>query len=103
MNSSTILLSSLTSETPFITTHDNKRHGSNRDGIVIDGRVLKSHVAAARSARVLKTGCRRAKPCVLQTADVHELLDVAFQRLQGRQCPVLPVLQRGQVVGLLTP
>ena len=38
-----------------------------------------------------------------QTADAHELLDVAFQRLQGRQCHVLPVLQRGQVVGLLTP
>ena len=38
-----------------------------------------------------------------QTADAHELLDVAFERLQGRQCHVLPVLQRGQVVGLLTP
>lgn len=38
-----------------------------------------------------------------QTADAHELLDGAFQRLQGCQCHVLPVLQRGQVVGLLTP
>ena len=38
-----------------------------------------------------------------QTADAHELLDVAFQRLQGPQCHMLPVLQRGQVVGLLTP
>ena len=35
--------------------------------------------------------------------DAHELLDVAFQRLQGCQCHVLPVLQRGHVVGLLTP
>ncbi len=38
-----------------------------------------------------------------QTADAHELLDVAFQRLQGCQCHVLPVLQGGHVVGLLTP
>ena len=38
-----------------------------------------------------------------QTADAHELLDSAFQRLQSSRCLVLPVLQRGQVVGLLTP
>lgn len=39
----------------------------------------------------------------VQTADAHELLDVAFRRLQGHQCLVLPVLQNGEVVGLLTP
>lgn len=44
-----------------------------------------------------------AVPGAFQTADAHELLDVAFQRLQGRQCHVLPVLQGGQIVGLLTP
>ena len=38
-----------------------------------------------------------------QTGDAHELLDVAFQRLQGCPCHVLPVLQRDHVVGLLTP
>jgi len=38
-----------------------------------------------------------------QTADASELLDGAFQRLQSCQCHVLPVLQRGQVIGLLTP
>ncbi len=37
------------------------------------------------------------------TADAHELLDVAFPRLQGCQCHVLPILRNGQVVGLLTP
>ena len=37
------------------------------------------------------------------TADAHELLGVAFQRLQGCQCHVLPVLKDHQVVGLLTP
>lgn len=38
-----------------------------------------------------------------QTADAQELLDVAFERLQSCQCHVLPVLQRGQAIGLLTP
>ena len=37
-----------------------------------------------------------------QTADADELLAVVFQRLQGLQCHVLPVLERGQMVGLLT-
>ncbi len=37
------------------------------------------------------------------TADTHELLDVAFQRLQRGACHVLPILERGQIVGLLTP
>jgi hypothetical protein len=37
------------------------------------------------------------------TADAHELLDVAFSRLEGCQCHVLPVLRDGQLVGLLTP
>jgi hypothetical protein len=31
------------------------------------------------------------------------LLDVAFRRLQGQPCHVLPVLRGDQVVGLLTP
>ena len=38
-----------------------------------------------------------------QTADDNELLDAAFQRLEGCQCRVLPVMRGGHVVGLLTP
>ncbi len=38
-----------------------------------------------------------------QTADAHELLDVAFERMQSRPGRVLPVLRRGQMIGLLTP
>ena len=37
------------------------------------------------------------------SADAHDLLDVAFQRLQGCQCHMLPVLRGGQLIGLLTP
>jgi len=39
----------------------------------------------------------------VQTADANELLDVAFRRMQGQPCHVLPVLQGDEVVGLLTP
>jgi CBS domain-containing protein len=39
----------------------------------------------------------------VQTADVNEWLDVAFRRLQGQPCHVLPVLRGDEVVGLLTP
>ena len=46
---------------------------------------------------------RQAMSRDFHTADAHELLDVAFQRLQGCQCHVLPVLRDSQVVGLLTP
>ena len=39
---------------------------------------------------------------VFQTADAQEWLESAFQRLQSCQCHVLPVLQCGHVVRLLT-
>ena len=37
-----------------------------------------------------------------QTADVRELLEPAFARLQECACPVLPVLDDGRLVGLIT-
>ena len=37
-----------------------------------------------------------------ETADAREMLDLAFQRLQGCGCPVLLVLERERLVGLLT-
>ncbi len=37
------------------------------------------------------------------TAEAHELLEVAFRRLQGCPCHVLPVLRGNQIIGLLTP
>lgn len=37
-----------------------------------------------------------------QTADARELLDRAFARLQECSCPVLPVLDGGRLVGLIT-
>lgn len=37
-----------------------------------------------------------------QTADARELLEQAFARLQECACPVLPVLDNGRLVGLVT-
>jgi Zn-dependent protease len=37
-----------------------------------------------------------------QTADAREMLEPAFTRLQACDCPVLPVLEDGRLVGLLT-
>ena len=36
------------------------------------------------------------------SADASEMIEVALQRLQGRQYPAVPVLRRGQLVGLIT-
>ncbi len=37
-----------------------------------------------------------------ETAHAREMLETAFQRLQGCACPVLPVLDADRLVGLLT-
>ncbi|MBI2186382.1 MAG: site-2 protease family protein [Acidobacteria bacterium] len=35
-------------------------------------------------------------------ADASDMIDVAFQRLQGHECHTVPVIRRGHLVGLLT-
>ena len=44
----------------------------------------------------------RAMTTTFDTADAREMLDAAYGRLQQARCPVLPVLDGGRVVGLLT-
>ena len=36
------------------------------------------------------------------TADALDMLDVAFQRLQGHDCRTIPVVRHGRLIGLLT-
>ncbi|HUE88617.1 MAG TPA: site-2 protease family protein [Vicinamibacterales bacterium] len=38
----------------------------------------------------------------LVVADPSDMLDMTFQRLQGHHCHTIPVVRRGQLVGLLT-
>lgn len=35
-------------------------------------------------------------------ADASDMIDVAFQRLQGHECHTIPVIRRGHLIGLLT-
>lgn len=35
-------------------------------------------------------------------ADASDMIDVAFQRLQGHECRTIPVIRRGHLIGLLT-
>jgi CBS domain-containing protein len=44
----------------------------------------------------------RAMTTTFETVDAREMRDAAYGRLQQRVCPVLPVLDGGRVVGLLT-
>ena len=37
-----------------------------------------------------------------QVADAADMIDMALQRLQDRQCRTMPVLRRGNLIGLLT-
>jgi predicted transcriptional regulator len=37
-----------------------------------------------------------------QVADASEMIDLAFQRLQSQDCHTMPVVRRGNLVGLLT-
>jgi predicted transcriptional regulator len=35
-------------------------------------------------------------------ADASDMIDVAFQRLQGHECHTIPVIRSGTLIGLLT-
>jgi hypothetical protein len=37
-----------------------------------------------------------------ETVDAAEMLETSFRRLQNCQCHTLPVLRRGELVGLVT-
>ena len=82
--------------------------GAQRDFPVTEngrlaGVLTRDALVSALARAHLNVSVAQAMSREFHTADAHELLDVAFQRLQGCQCHVLPVLSNGQVVGLLTP
>ncbi len=81
--------------------------GSQQDFPVIrDGRVegvlcradLIAALARQGTGGTVAEAMRREVP----TADASEMIEVAFQRLQGKSCPTIPVLRRGKLVGILT-
>jgi Zn-dependent protease/CBS domain-containing protein len=81
--------------------------GQQRDfPVVEDGRLLgvltRDRLVQAVAARGLESPVRDAMTASYETAEAREMLGPAFERLQTCQCPVLPVLSDGRVVGLLT-
>ncbi len=81
--------------------------GSQRDFPVLeDGRLAgvltRESLVSALKDRGLASLVREAMTREFKTADPREMLEPAVLRLQGGDCPVLPVLHDRQLVGLLT-
>ena len=81
--------------------------GSQTDFPVLEGNAVmgvltRNDILAALSGQgkdVLVAGIMRRD---IQTVDANEMLEPAFARLQACNCHTMPVISRGQLVGLLT-
>jgi Zn-dependent protease/predicted transcriptional regulator len=82
--------------------------GSQRDFPVLhDGRLVGILTRDALTSALAQSGPSAMVADVMdrtfQVADVAEMLEPAYQRLQGCRCQVLPVLRGERLAGLLTP
>jgi Zn-dependent protease/predicted transcriptional regulator len=81
--------------------------GAQQDFPVVDGPVVVGILTRADLLRPLARQ-EQASPVVtvmrrdFLVADASDMIDVAFQRLQGRDCHTIPVLRQGTLVGLMT-
>ena len=81
--------------------------GAQQDFPVVDGPVV---VGILTRADLLRALARQEQESPVVTvmrrdflaADASDMIDVAFQRLQGRDCHTIPVLRQGTLVGLIT-
>jgi len=81
--------------------------GSQQDFPVVDGGTI---VGVLTRADLFAGISRRAAGAIVsdvmrrnvQVADASEMIEVALQRLQGCDCHTMPVVRRGELVGLLT-
>jgi Zn-dependent protease/predicted transcriptional regulator len=81
--------------------------GSQQDfPVVDDGRVvgvlMRSDMISALTKKGPDTLVAEVMRQEFQTADSHEMLEVAFMNMQACQCHTLPVTHAGQIVGVLT-
>ena len=82
--------------------------GDQRDFPVVDhageivGILTRDQLMSALSQQGSGGTVDRAMTTVFETVDARDMLDRAFIRLQQGSCPLLPVLDGGRVVGLLT-
>lgn len=97
----------LGAEDPLSRAVDLLLQGSQQDfPIVQDGRVvgvlLRSDVLAELARNGPGSPIAGVMRTRFETADMGEMLEDAFERLQQCECRAMPVLHRGQLVGLLT-
>lgn len=82
--------------------------GTQRDFPVLDdggqlvGVLTRDALMKALAEQGLASSVRTAMTPTFETVSTRDMLDHAFQRLQECQCPVLPVVDDGRLVGLLT-
>jgi Zn-dependent protease len=81
--------------------------GSQQDFPVLeDGRVVgiltRQDLLMGLAKHGQQTPVREVMQREFQTVEPSEMLEMAFRRFQSCQCHTLPVLQRGQLVGLVT-
>ncbi len=81
--------------------------GAQKDfPVVDDGRVVGLLLHADLPGALARRG--RSAPVVdvmrraFETVDSHEMLEIAFRRLQACECHAVPVLHNGRLVGLVT-
>lgn len=83
--------------------------GSEEDFPVIDGDRMVGVLTRKRLMRALAEGDERSTRIqtvmepVCRPADVGEMLDAAFMRMQEEECRMLPVVRNGRLVGVVTP
>lgn len=81
--------------------------GAQQDFPVVEGRTVVGILNRADLLRAL-AGHDQQSPVseVMRrdflVADASEMLDLVFQRLQGHECHTMPVVRRGDLIGLLT-
>lgn len=71
-------------------------------GAQLAGVLTRQDLMSALASGGLDQRVEDAMVTEIQTTHPGEMLDVAFQRLQQCRCRVMPVIQNGMVVGLLT-
>jgi predicted transcriptional regulator len=81
--------------------------GAQQDFPVIDGPAVVGILTRADLLRALARQDQHAPVADVMRRDFHvadaaDMLDVALQGLEGRECHTMPVLRRGTLIGLLT-
>jgi len=93
---------------PLRVAVENLLSGTQQDFPVLEndrvvGVLLRSDLLSALAQSGPETAVREIMRREFEVADSHEMLEVAFGRMQQSACRTLPVMHAGRLVGLLTP